>query len=114
MPKRKYYVLSHETRMNMIKTLDMPQKDKDNLLFLMNCSEDEMVNFLQNSSQDDIDYAEQLFKTANKMIAKKLYQFDMEENKFYDDVKDFSDAKEYLKKFTLKGDYNGNTGTKQS
>ena len=98
----------------MIKTLDMPQKDKDNLLFLMNCSEDEMVNFLQNSSQDDIDYAEQLFKTANKMIAKKLYQFDLEENKFNDDVKDFSVAKEYLKKFTLKGDYNGNTGTKQS
>ena len=114
MPKRKYFVLSHEKRMSMIKNLDMPERDKNNLLFLMNCSEDEMVNFLTNASQDDIDYAEHLFKTANKMIAKKLYQFDMEENKFYDDVKDFSDAKEYLKKFTLKGDYNGNTGTKQS
>jgi hypothetical protein len=100
--------------MNMIKSLDMPQRDKDNLLFLMNCSEDEMVNFLQNSSQDDIDYAEELFKTANKLMAKKLYQLDLEENKFNDDVKDFSQAKEYLKKFTLKGNYNGNTGTKQS
>lgn len=98
----------------MIKSLDMPQRDKDNLLFLMNCSEDEMVNFLQNSSQDDIDYAEELFKTANKLMAKKLYQLDLEENKFNDDVKDFSQAKEYLKKFTLKGNYNGNTGTKQS
>jgi hypothetical protein len=114
MAKRKYYILTHEKRMSMIQELDMPKKDKDNLLFLMNCSEDQMIDFLQKASQDDIDYAEELFKSANKMIVKKLQQMDLEQNMLNDDVKDFSQAKVYLKKFTLKGDYNGNTGKKQS
>ena len=106
MARKRYFSLSLEQRMDMVNKLDMPQHDKNNLMFLMKCSPDEMVQFLQTASQDDIDYAQELFRIANNLIAKKLYQLDLEEEALNSDV-DMSDVKDYLKKFMLKGDKNG-------
>jgi hypothetical protein len=106
--KTKYYRLTREEKTKMIESLDMPERDKKNLMFLMQCTPDEMVSFLQTAPQDDIDYADGLFRTANKLIAKKLLAMDNGEDDYPEvDVKDFKQAKDYLKKFMLKGDNDG-------
>jgi hypothetical protein len=92
----------------MIESLDMSERDKKNLLFLMYSTPDDMVAFLQNAPQEDVEYAESLFRTANLLMAKKLQEMENGEDDYPEvDVKDFSDAKDYLKKFMLKGDNDG-------
>lgn len=42
----------------------MNQHDRDNLNFLMNCSQDKFDEWMDNATPDDVDYALELFQKA--------------------------------------------------
>ena len=121
--KHKLYKITREQRLLMVDKLDLSEHDKYNLKFLMSCTSEELDVFLRQATQDDIDYAQELFKIGNSQIAKQLYIFELESiiigsslNTIQplDNIKEVDEAKDYLKKFTLKGDCNGNTGKNES
>jgi len=70
--------------------------DKNNLMFIMKLSRQELIEWFMESSEDDRLYAEELLARAHLLL-------DVKEVEFFDDTEDLSDAKTVLKQFTLKG-----------
>ena len=74
--------------------------DKKNLDFLMHASPDILTKWYAEVSKDDIQYAIELIRTAR--LEMSLQELDIAEYAM-PESEDFSDAKEALSKFTLKG-----------
>ena len=70
----------------------MNEWDYDNLMFLINTSEDVFQDWIEQADNDDVAYALELFKKHRDMIAlREIY--------LRDEITDFSDAKLALTKF---------------
>jgi hypothetical protein len=72
----------------------MNNRDINNLQFLMNASNEEFEQWCLRATPDDYDYALSLFKA--KRAIDMMHQLEKP-------VNDISDAKDILKKYTLKG-----------
>ncbi len=72
----------------------MNNRDLNNLQFLMNASNEEFEQWCLRATPDDYDYALSLFKAKNAIDM--IHQLEKP-------VNDISDAKDILKKYTLKG-----------
>ena len=75
---------------------DMNNWDQNNLNFILGLNEDEFEDWYATLSDDDMDYAMELLKTARTEIAMELASLN-------DDIEDVSDAANVLKQFTLQG-----------
>jgi hypothetical protein len=70
----------------------MNEWDYDNLMFLINTSEDVFQDWIEQADNDDVAYALELFKKHRDMISlREIY--------LRDEITDFSDAKQILTKF---------------
>ena len=69
----------------------MKKRDRDNLKFLMTIDERTFDDWMNQADDDDLEYALQLIKIAK--IELLIKQLDL-----IDDVEDFSDAKEVIKR----------------
>ena len=70
----------------------MNEWDYDNLMFLINISEDVFQDWIEQADNDDVAYALELFKKHRDMMAlREIY--------LRDEITDFSDAKQILTKF---------------
>jgi len=70
----------------------MNEWDYDNLMFLINTSEDVFQDWIEQADNDDVAYALELFKKHRDMMAlREIY--------LRDEITDFSDAKQILTKF---------------
>ena len=74
----------------------MNKRDADNLKFLLSLSAEDMLLFVSMATEDDLRYIEELFTQARAGVVAKILEQDME-------VETLEQTKEYLKKFTLKG-----------
>jgi hypothetical protein len=74
----------------------MNKQDQSNLNFIMSLSEEEYDMWLQTISDEYAEYAFQLFEMARAELALKRVEVT-------DDIRDLSNAKNVLGKFTLKG-----------
>ena len=74
--------------------------DKKNLDFLMYASPETIRDWYEHVSEDDIQYAIELIRMAR--LEMSLEELDIAEYAM-PESEDFSDAKEALSKFTLKG-----------
>jgi hypothetical protein len=72
----------------------MNNRDINNLQFLMRVSDEEFEQWCLRATPDDYDYALSLFKAKNAIDM--IHQLEKP-------VNDISDAKDILKKYTLKG-----------
>ena len=72
----------------------MNNRDLNNLQFLMRVSDEEFDQWCLRATPDDYDYALSLFKAKNAIDM--MHQLEKP-------VNDISDAKDILKKYTLKG-----------
>ena len=72
----------------------MNNRDLNNLQFLMRVSDEEFEQWCLRATPDDYDYALSLFKA--KRAIDMMHQLETP-------VNDISDAKDILKKYTLKG-----------
>jgi hypothetical protein len=83
----------------------MSEHDKRNLRFLLSLGKLGIIRFLAQASADDMLYAAELLKRHREIMIEKQYEREIEEYMTQDDsnIENFNDAKDYLKKFTLKG-----------
>ena len=90
--------------------------DKKNLKYIISLSGQKLDQWYSEATDEELDYVEELYLRAATEVSLKNHLASVQE-KFiedvYDKVEDTTEAKEYLKNFTLKGDYNGNTNTEQ-
>lgn len=73
--------------------------DLDNLRFLMNIKQNEFDEWMEQASEDDIDYALELIKCARSELTVQL--MDAEEELQECDGMDLSEAQKVLAKFVL-------------
>jgi hypothetical protein len=85
----------------------MNEHDKRNLKFLLSLGKIGLIRFLAQASMDDMVYASELMNRHREYIHKNM---ELNENRIYaavsqDDfeIEEFTDAKDYLSKFKLKG-----------
>lgn len=71
--------------------------DRDNLNFLLNASKDDMEDWWQHATQEDIEYASKLFQIARNEIEMQLIDL-----LHLTEVEDFTEANAVLAKFRLK------------
>ena len=110
-PRRTRFMnLSLEEQYDLMRNINLPARDKNNLIFLLSRTDEEMEEFLNGASVDDINYAGELFAAANMELDRYLKSARKEIRDEFEnvDVTDTSEATDYLKKFMLKGDYDGN------
>ncbi len=74
----------------------MNDKDKYNLQFMLSLSTNQFTDWYQSISFDDREYANELLDQAKQEII-------MQVASMHDDIEDVTDAKKFLKQFTLKG-----------
>lgn len=70
--------------------------DKNNLQFILSLNEDEFSDWYACLDDDDVAYAMELLQTARTEVNMQLASL-------HDEVNDVSDAANFLKQFTLKG-----------
>jgi hypothetical protein len=73
----------------------MNQWDKDNLRFLMSVDTPTFEDWFDQADQDDIDYALELLAQAKAEVSLKAAEI-------FDDVEDFTEANDVLKKVMIK------------
>lgn len=77
--------------------------DKDNFQFIMNCSHAVFIEWLEQATDDDLAYFDELIKAGKKEIAKEISRLkvlELEESETSE--VQVTEAKDYLKKFRLK------------
>lgn len=75
----------------------MNEWDLDNLMFFLGTDEEDFQAWFDQASNDDIDYALNLFLQRRR----ELINRGLKEHEHYPEVKDFTDAKNVLKKFMI-------------
>lgn len=68
----------------------MNKHDQNNLTFLLTCNAKQMRDWIENASEDDINYA---FELINKATA----EFEMQTLEIMDDVEDLTEANNIIK-----------------
>ena len=80
----------------------MDQHDLRNLRFLLSLGKIGLIRFMQQASEDDVIYANELLARYRQEIEEKAMLYMMYSSDAQDEVDDVSQAKEVLSKFTLK------------
>jgi hypothetical protein len=83
----------------------MNEHDKRNLKFLLSLGKIGLMRFFAQASQEEMLYASVLLNRYREEMIEKQYEKEIEEYMAQDDsnIEDSNEAKEYLKKFRLKG-----------
>lgn len=80
----------------------MNQWDKDNLYFIMNASDEEFREWMDQATQDDINYALQLIAEGKReRYERQKFLEGIAEWEHYPEVVDFTEANNVLNKFMM-------------
>ena len=79
----------------------MNEWDRDNLRFIMSSDYKTFKAWMEQATDDDINYALQLIDEFKKEQALEKGRLKREKESYYPDVKDFTQAKQVLDKFRL-------------
>lgn len=77
--------------------------DRDNLEFIMNCSHKTFMEWLDQASDDDLAYFDELIKVGKKELAEEISRLKVMEMESSEALEtEMTEANDYLKKFRLK------------